>query len=306
VFILPPPDLPMPVLTRDPAPDRAALMQVGPNPSPRGAAPLPIPRRRAPADAPIATPARQPAKLSLCLAAAKVDPIAGLAAARAWLVQSVKADDRVAAQQCLGLILAGQGDFAEAESAFAASLADIPNGAPGAKVPMLALAGSSALHTGSAERALGWFDQALGFKDDADPAMLGTVQADRARALVALGRLGEAGTALEEAHRLAPDHAEGWLLSATLARRGPNGSPDLAKAQNDIEIAARLDPRDPAIGLEAGLIAVLAGRDEPARRSWESVIRLAPESDEAKAAQNYLDQLGPQPASPSSAAEKRP
>ncbi len=279
--------------------------QVGPNPSPRGSSPLPIPRRRAPADAPqaAAAPAQQPSRQSQCLAAAKADPIAGLAAARAWLAKSIKADARVAAQQCIGLILAGQEDFAGAESAFAASAADMPAGAPGAKVPMLALAGSSALHAGSAERALGWFDQALAFKDGADPVALGTMQADRARALVALGRMAEAGTALDEAHRLAPDHAEGWLLSATLARRGK----DLVQAQRDIETAARLDPRDPAIGLEAGVIAVLDGRDEPARKSWESVIKLAPESDEAKAAQNYLDQLGPEPASPVPAtAEKRP
>ncbi len=281
--------------------------QVGPNPSPRGAAPLPIPRRRAAAPAPADTPPAttrpsQPGKLAQCLAAAKADPAAGLAAARGWLAQGIKADDRVAARQCIGLILAGQGDFAEAEAAFAAGLADVPAGASATRVPLLALAGSSALRTGSAQRALGWFDQALALKDGSDPVALGTVQADRARALVALDRPGEAATALAEAHRLAPAYAEGWLLSATLARRGS----DLAKAQDDIETAARLDPRDPAIGLEAGVIAVLAGRDGPARRSWESVIRLAPGSDEAKAAQNYLDQLGPKPASPAPDAEKRP
>ena len=308
MFVLPLPDLPLFVLASDPARDRAALMQVGPNPSPRRSSALPIPRRRAPAGTPpaAAAPQGQPGRLSKCLTAAKADPATGLAAARAWLAESIAADARVAAQQCIGLILAGQGDFAEAETAFAASAADMAAGQPGAKVPMLALAGSSALHAGSAERALGWFDQALGLKQGADPVAIGTLQADRARALVALGRTDEAGAALEEAHRLAPDHAEGWLLSATLARREKN----LTKAQNDIEIAARLDPRDPAIGLEAGVIAVLDGRDEPARKSWESVIKLAPESDEAKAAQNYLDQLGPKPASPTPdpapAAEKRP
>jgi len=279
--------------------------QVGPNPAPRGTSPLPIPRRRFPTDvqpAAAAAPAHQPGRLTQCLAAAKADPVAGLAAARAWLTESIKADDRVAARQCIGLILAGQGDFAEAESTFAASLGDVPAGGPAAKVPLLALAGTTALHAGSPERALGWLDQALALKQGADPVTLGTVQADRARALVALGRTDEAGAALEEAHGLAPDHAEGWLLSATLARRGK----DLAKAQRDIETAAKLDPRDPAIGLEAGVIAVLDGRDEPARKSWESVIKLAPDGDEAKAAQNYLDQLGPKPASPAPAPEIRP
>jgi Flp pilus assembly protein TadD len=115
------------------------------------------------------------------------------------------------------------------------------------------------------------------------------VQADRSRALVALGRNADAVTALQEAHRLAPEDAEGWLLSATLARRDK----DLPRAQRDIEVAARLAPLDPAIGIEAGVIAVLDGRDEAARRSWESVVKAAPDSDEAKVAKGYLEQLGP-------------
>ena len=281
--------------------ERAALMQVGPNPSPRGSSPLPIPRKRAPGETPaaVSAPSQEPSRFARCVAAAKDDPAAGLAGARAWLTQSTKADARFAAHRCLGVILAQQGDFAEAETAFAASAADAPAEQPAAKVPVLALAGSSALRAGSAERALSWFDQALALKEGADEPTFGRVQADRARALVALDRVAEASTALDEAHRLAPENADGWLLSATLARRGK----DLARAQADIETAARLDPVDPAIGLEAGVIAVLGGRDEPARRSWESVVKLAPGSDEAKAAQNYLDQLGPKPASPLPAAK---
>ena len=43
-------------------------------------------------------------------------------------------------------------------------------------------------------------------------------------------------------------------------------------------------PRDPQVGLEAGVIAVLSGRDDAARKSWQSVIAAAPDSDEAKTA----------------------
>jgi hypothetical protein len=45
------------------------------------------------------------------------------------------------------------------------------------------------------------------------------------------------------------------------------------------------------VALEAGLIAVLAGRDEAARKSWQSVIAIAPTSAEAQTARDYLAQL---------------
>jgi Flp pilus assembly protein TadD len=77
------------------------------------------------------------------------------------------------------------------------------------------------------------------------------------------------------------------LLSATLSRR----TGDLAAAQSQIEQAATLDPRDPAIGLEAGVIAALAGRDEAAKKSFESVIAASPDSAQGIAAKQYLAQL---------------
>jgi cytochrome c-type biogenesis protein CcmH/NrfG len=109
----------------------------------------------------------------------------------------------------------------------------------------------------------------------------------RARALVSLDRAAEAQSALAEARRLAPGDAEVFLLSATLARRGQ----DLKAAQGFIETAALLDPVDPRIGLEAGVIAVLGGRDDAARKSWQSVIAAAPDSAPARSARAYLAQL---------------
>jgi tetratricopeptide (TPR) repeat protein len=115
---------------------------------------------------------------------------------------------------------------------------------------------------------------------------------DRARALVALGREDAALGALEAATTLAPERAEAWLLKATLLRR----LGQLPLAQTAIERAAPLAPGaagiGPEIGLEAGVIAVLAGRDEAARQSWQSVIDLAPESPAAATAKDYLAQLG--------------
>ncbi len=98
-----------------------------------------------------------------------------------------------------------------------------------------------------------------------------------------------AAAALAAARTADPANSQAWLLSATLSRRQGK----LGEAQTQIERAALLMPVDPEIGLEAGVIAVLGGRDEAARRSWESVIRAAPGSGFAKTAQGYLDQLGP-------------
>ena len=78
-------------------------------------------------------------------------------------------------------------------------------------------------------------------------------------------------------------------VSKTLLRR----LGQLEPAQAAIETAARLAPTSPDIGLEAGVIAVLGGRDEAARQSWQSVIDLQPESLAAGTAKSYLEQLGP-------------
>jgi Flp pilus assembly protein TadD len=42
----------------------------------------------------------------------------------------------------------------------------------------------------------------------------------------------------------------------------------LADAQTQIQTAARLTPLDPEVGLEAGVIAMLSGHEDAARKSW--------------------------------------
>ncbi|OYW50641.1 MAG: hypothetical protein B7Z34_04250 [Novosphingobium sp. 12-62-10] len=291
-------DLPAPAFTAE----NVAMMQVGPNPSTRNQSPLPIPRRRtvieppAAADTAPAADAKKPGRFEECVAAGRANPAAGIALAKAWLAENPTPEARVAAQLCLGQLQSAQGDYAGAEQAFVDAAANIPADHAAAAIPLYGMAGNAALAAGQAERATDWFDKALAIKGATDNVALGGLQADRARALVAQGRMAEAGGALDEAHRLAPDDPQGWLLSATLARRGK----DLPRAQRDIEIASNLDPRDPAIGLEAGVIAVLDGRDEAARKSWESVVKAAPASEEAKVAKGYLEQLGPAPTSSAS------
>lgn len=255
-------------------------------------APLPIPRRSSVVkSAPepetrIAAP--EDDRLSRCLSRTRADPTAGVAEAHAWLAEGGGAMAQVRANQCLGMALTDLGNFTDAAKAFGAAVDGVPPEQDVAAVPLMAMAGNAALGGGDAQTALGWFDKAVAVPGYPDKVLIGGVQADRARALVALNRAPDAANALAEARTLAPGNPDVWLLSATLARRDNN----LAAAQTYIERAAALEPRDAAIGLEAGVIAVLSGRDDAARRSWQSVLALAPGSNEAQIAQRYLDQLG--------------
>lgn len=226
---------------------------------------------------------------------AQVDNDAEQAAdlARAWLAKgAARAGEQAEANLCLGLAEARLGAWDEAEKAFLAAR-DAAGADRQLRTRLGAMAGNAALAAGANDRALAALD---GARADvaglADPALATSIALDRARALVGLKRLDEAGTALAEARTTSPDNAEAWLLSATLSRRQGN----LAAAQEQIVRAAELMPIDPAIGLEAGVIAVLAGHDEAARKSWQSVVAAAPDSREAQTAKGYLAQLGPAPA----------
>ncbi|MFN7159929.1 MAG: SAM-dependent methyltransferase [Erythrobacter cryptus] len=71
-------------------------------------------------------------------------------------------------------------------------------------------------------------------------------------------------------------------------------------------------PGDPLVGLEAGVIAMLGGREAAARASWQSVLVLAADGPAAETARAYLAQLGPEgdngpaPILPDSQPEKSP
>lgn len=290
---------------------QVSLMQIGPATIPMRPSDLPIPNRRtreqqraAERDAGLERPdLPEQDRLAHCLARAATDPDAALVEAQIWLGESRDTGQQVRANHCLGVLRASSGDFDAALEAFAQAVAGVPQEQAVAAVPLMAMAGNAALAAGKADVAVGWLDRALAARGGTDnAAQLAAIQIDRARALVALGRLAEAGGALDEVHRLAPENAEGWLLSATLARR----QDQLDRAQRDIELAARFDPRDPQIGLEAGLIAVLSGRDDAARKSWESVVATDAGGEAGKVAKSYLEQLGPAPTSAASPTAQKP
>ena len=273
------------------------LAQIGPG----GAlpqAPLPVRGRKAPSQVSQPAPALaapQSTQLQNCLQLAMENPSDGIDEAEAWLAAAKTPSDRAGAKQCKAMALTRLDSWDEAAALFLSARDDTPRTEPGERARLGALAGNALLVSGKTVAGLDALDHAHGEAHTADDHKLnGVIQIDRARALVALGRIAEASSALEEARYEMPDNHQAWLLSATLSRREGK----LVEAQRQIERAAALMPVDPEIGLEAGVIAVQSGRDASARKSWQSVIVAAPGSQFAKTAQGYLDQLGPPRASP--------
>lgn len=283
-----------------------ALAQVGPfsSPTPQPASPLPPEiverkrqegqkrQRRQPAPQPAPQSAQKPpaapqGELDRCLAGVDADPLMAIDAAQAWL-EKAKGVPASQAGHCLGVALGRLERWDEAEAAFLAARDGAGDQASRARLGTMA--GNAALAGGRPEAALAALDVAHGDAAGAGNALLtGDIALDRARALVALKREDAAVAALAEARTAMPGNPQAWLLSATLSRR--LGKLDDAQAQ--IERAAELLPIDPDIGLEAGVIAVLSGRDESARKSWQSVVDAAPGSEAAATARGYLAQLGP-------------
>jgi len=261
------------------------MMQVGiaPTSSPVSAVPPELRDRPARNAAMVDRVPSAPA-IDVCLDTARSDPEKARALAQEWVSRTTGLQ-RAAGRHCLGVAAGNAGDWNAAAGAFMAARDEASDS--GFRARMSSLAASALLAEGKPADALAALDQA----DAAgDAALLSAIALDRASALVALGRTDEAATALAVARAAAPNDAQAWLLSATLSRR----TGDLATAQAQIEQAATLDPRDPAIGLEAGVIAALGGREEAARKSFESVVAAAPDSPQGTAAAQYLKQLAGQ------------
>ncbi len=272
----------------------ALLLQVGPNPTAGGLPDDLLRDRPPPRRSSAAEQALNPtsAWLESCLDRLAED------AARAHTMAQIRASettgpDRVLANHCRGTAATELGLWDDARAAFLAAREETPDDEQRTRARFGAMAGNAALAGGDAQGALALLAQA---RADARASAAGTLEAlaaiDTARALVTLGRGEEALGALETATRLEPERAEGWLLTATLLRRLDR----LGDAQAAIERAAPLAPTDPDIGLEAGLIAVLSGREDAARQSWQTVIALQPDSVAAATARDYLAQLAPEPA----------
>lgn len=268
----------------------AVLLQVGPDPLSGGIQGDDLVRDRPPR--PAATQGElnpTTAWFEACLDQVAEDPARAHTTAQIRRSETTGAD-RVLANHCLGTAATDLGLWDDARTAFLAARAETPANEPRTRARFATMAGNAALASGDAAGAFELLVLAGADARTAGAAPLEALAAiDQARALVTLGRGEDALAALEAATTLAPERSESWLLRATLLRRLAR----LDQAQEAIERAALLTPADPEIGLEAGVIAVLAGREAAARASWQSVVALAPDSPAATTAQEYLAQLGP-------------
>ena len=271
------------------------LMQVGPNPS-QGAIPdysaevqdrAPRTETQASDTATAAAPRGVKSWLEECFELVDSDPARAHSKAQIRRDTS-KGEDYVLANHCLGMAATALGRWDEARSAFVAARDVAPAEDLSFRARVGAMAGNAAMPAGDLAGALALLDQAeTDARASKSAELIALVAVDKARALVALDRGAEAEALLEEATALQPTGAEAPLLLATLYRRMQ--SYDKAKAA--IDMALERDPANPASVLEAGVIAVLAGRDDDARAAWQGVLAMAPGSDFAATAQGYLDQL---------------
>lgn len=231
-----------------------------------------------------------------CVTLARTDPASAVMEASLWAQQG----GDYLAKACHGLALADDFRFAEAAPLFIEAARGADGKSDVRAAHFWAQAGNAYIAEGMAAEALAALDAAL--KSGASMAAeRADIEVDRARALVGLSRNDEAVAALMNARQLAPENGTAWLLSATLARR-MNKLPD---ALGYVQTAAALAPRDAAVALEAGNIAIAAGDEGAARKQWEQVIKIAPNSRQATTAQAQLAALGAAPTPPAADVQSR-
>ena len=232
-------------------------------------------------------------QFSECLTLARTDPASAVTDASLWAQQG----GGYLARACQGFALAT--DFK-----FDLALPVLTEAAKGAEekgdpraARFWAQAANAAIVAGEPQVALDALTQALK-SQNLSPQERADGEVDRARALVALNQNENAEKALATARELSPENGTSWLLSATLSRR-LNKLPD---ALAYIQTAAALSPRDAAVALEAGNIAIAAGDEVAARKQWEQAIAISPDSRQAISAQNQIAALAanPAPADPQS------
>jgi tetratricopeptide (TPR) repeat protein len=227
-----------------------------------------------------------------CLDLARKDAASAVTEASLWAQQG----GGYLARACHGFALATDFKFDMATSILAEAAQGAQDKGDLRAARFWAQAGNSAIADGQPEIALDALGKALAMttldnKERADS------EVDRARALVTLDRASEAEKSLATARRISPENGTAWLLSATLARRLGK----LPDALSFIQTSASLLPRDPAVALEAGNIAIAAGDETAARKQWEQAIAIAPTSRQANSAQAQLAALSASPPPPADA-----
>ena len=216
----------------------------------------------------------------------KTDPAKALEIANGRILQG----GGFSAKQCAALAFAAMEKWPAAAAAFEQAAREAERDKITVAADLWVQAANAHLAANQPKEAIGALDAAL-LSGSLSGQASGEAHLDRARAEVAMGKLTEARTDMDDALKLVPEDPLAWLLSASLARRMGT----LDRAQADIDRAAKLSPDDASVALEAGRIALDAGAPDAARVAFEGAIRNQPGSDAAQAAQAELDRLAPKP-----------
>jgi len=226
-----------------------------------------------------ARPYEEGAHYRECLRAVHDAPAHAADLAAAWRLEG----GGLPARHCLALALSAQGQPGAAR----AELESAARAGEAVHDPMTAAlwgqAGNAAMLAKAPAAAITDFASGIAIAGT-EPVRLASLLTDRAGALVSANRTTEAKADLARATVLDPSAAGGWLLLATLERR----LKDLPAAERAILEAAKREPTDPDIALEAGNIAGAQGRADLARVQWKKVVDGAPGSEAAAAAAKSL------------------
>lgn len=221
-----------------------------------------------------------------CAELLKADPAKALEISNGRILQG----GGVSAKQCAALAFSALGKWPAAAAAFEQAAREAEHDKLNVAADLWVQAANAHLAADQPGEAVAALDAAL-LTGSLTGQASGEAHLDRARAEVALGKLTEARTDMDDALKLVPEDPLAWLLSASLARR--MGALD--RAQADIDHAATLSPDDASVALEAGRIALAAGAPDAARIAFEGAVKNQPGSVAAQAAQAELDRLAPKP-----------
>ena len=213
-----------------------------------------------------------------CLALGDTNPAKAYQNGLAWF----KMGGGLPARHCLAVALAGLGNFAEAASRFETLARDLAVDRVDLRAAMLGHAGQAWLLAGRSVRAAQVQGTAISLRLS-DPALY----VDRAVSLMTLKQYPAALADLDKALALAPGFADAYLYRASAKRYVG----DVAGAWVDVTDTLILAPGLPAGVLERGILLQLDGDLDAARSDWLSVIKTAPDSDEARAARARIDAL---------------
>lgn len=230
------------------------------------------------------TKASQVMTYRACLAQVDENPMTGYNAALRWRDNG----GGPKAQHCMALALMGQGDYAHAAQMLeeAARAMEVRAGAAQQVPPLLSQAGNAWLLADDGSRAYELFDEALAQRG-LSTSMRAELLVDRSRASAAVHDYALAIEDLNAAMALVGPRYD-LLTYRSSAHRLTD---KVVEAQEDIERALKLAPRNPNALYERGNLKFALGDIEEAQADWQMVIALDDHSGAAELAKRNLAEL---------------